>query len=132
MELLRWKTRIAVLWIIHMVSFSAYLILSSVEPKVMPAPQTGSLQISEGTKFGWVFLFCVPWIMAWLSLTLKDAANRWTNFVFGILFAAILILTLIGSFTGGASAALQFNIFWGFVVSLLIIWYAWKWPKQEA
>jgi hypothetical protein len=48
----------------------------------------------------------------------------------GLLFAV--------SLTGGlsmdipyASIALIINYFVGMAVSLLIVWYAWKWPKQQ-
>jgi|WetSurMetagenome_2_1015567.scaffolds.fasta_scaffold642518_2 hypothetical protein len=131
MELLRWKTRLALLWLIHMAYYAAYLFLLAVD--AIEARQGGATQVvTSTTRFGIAFLFFVPSLLAWLSLTLKDAACRWTNFVVGILFAILLIGTLCSAYARGASTALQFNIFTGCVVSLLTVWYAWKWPKQQA
>jgi hypothetical protein len=133
MELLRWKTRISMLWMIMVIN---YLLLMSL-----------NLQASGGTgggempTFRQVIVAFIPFIMAWLTLTLKDSANRWTNLVLGILFAimfiTIVILALAGG--GGEAATPLTTIFAGsamillpLVASLLIIWYAWKWPKQVA
>jgi len=131
-EVLRWKTRIALLWLIHMANFAAYLILSSMEPNAIAARQSGTAQVvTDASRLSIVFLFCVPWLIAWLSLTLKDTASRWTNFVVGILFTVLLVGTLISAQARGASVALRFNIFTGCAVALLTVWYAWKWPKQQ-
>jgi len=135
MELLRWKTRIAVLWIIEAVGMSVFMFLSFMEPgriEGIMAGEFGGMQIGEGVLFFLAIFWFIPWIMAWLSLTLKDSANRWTNFVLGILFAIFLAIGLIESAIGGESAAILVDYFLGIVAAALIAWYAWKWPKQEA
>jgi hypothetical protein len=58
MELLRWKTRISVLWIFLAVSLSAAMLLSFMEPGVIEDLISGEhhgTQISEGL----IFLFAV-------------------------------------------------------------------------
>ena len=134
MELLRWKVRIAALWIICAVGFSAYMFLRIMEPGIIEgiiSGQFGRSQISEGFLLYLAIFWFIPWIMAFLSLTLKDSANRWTNFVLGILFVIFLIIGLIEQTTGGKSAAILVDYFLGIVAAALIAWYAWKWPKQE-
>jgi hypothetical protein len=134
MELQRWKTRIAVLWVIKAMAISVFMVLYFVMPGGIEEIMSGQfegMQISEGVLFyiaGWYF---IPWIMAWLSLTLKDKANRWTNFVLGILFAILIVYGLIDGAMGGQSAAIVVDYFLDLVFTVLIICYAWKWPKQE-
>ena len=135
MELLRWRTRIAVLWVIKAMAISVCLFLTFMEPGVIEGIILGKvmgMQISEGVLFYIAIWYFIPWIMAWLSLTLEDKANRWTNFVLGILFAIVVVYGLIDSAMGGQSAAIVVDYFVDILVTVLIIWYAWKWPKQEA
>ena len=66
--------------------------------------------------------------MAFLSLTLKDKANRWANIILGIIYAGLYLLDLT------AYLAKPYYILLGIftiVFFALIAWYAYKWPKQE-
>ena len=122
MELLRWKTRISMLWIIMVVNYLLVGLLSLRE--------SGGISGEGATTFAQVIVAFIPFIMAWLSLTLKDSANRWTNLVLGILFAIMFIVVLILYFAAGSVTIIPLMIlFLPFVATLLIIWYAWKWPK---
>ena len=80
-EGLRWKTRIAVLWLIYMGNFAAYCI------GIASGQVSRAEAVTNANMITLAVFFLVPSILAWLSLTLKDAANRWMNFVFGILFS---------------------------------------------
>ena len=70
----------------------------------------------------------IPVVMLFLSLTLKYKANRWVNIIVAIFF---VILNLVGlpSYPWGYD---KFLIIVALVFNVLIVWYAWKWPKQEA
>ena len=126
MELLRWKAKISVLWIIQAVAFAAVLFLYLIEGQLETV-------VGEGDRFLVTVFFFIPCIMAWFALVLKDSANRWISFVVGILYAVIKLLTSISAiFTEGTSSVWIFNEIWGFLAAALIIWYAWKMPKQEA
>jgi hypothetical protein len=75
-------------------------------------------------------IFVVPIFMSFMSLTLKDKANRWANRSIGIFFVAFDLIFLILFWEPPA-----YEIFWSIVYlvfTALIVWYAWKWPKQEA
>jgi hypothetical protein len=68
----------------------------------------------------------IPSVMIFLSLSLKAKANRWANIILGIVYAGIILGTFL---MGGAWA---YYIFYGtveIVLTGLIAWYAWKWPK---
>jgi len=74
-----------------------------------------------------MLMMTIPSLMVFLSLILKAKVNRWTNIIMGILHIAIAIANVIGE-------TWAYYIFGGVVevvLLLLIVWYAWKWPKQE-
>ncbi len=76
-------------------------------------------------------ILAVPIFMSFLSLTLKDKANRRTNLSIGIFFVLFELIFLIFVY----SQAPAYEMFWGIaylVFAALVVWYAWKWPKQEA
>ena len=133
MELLRCKTRIAVLWLIQAIGMSAAMILFFMEPGFLEdimAREVLGMEIGEGVMFWLAIFWFIPWIMAWLSLTLKASTNRWISFVFGILFAIYLIIGLIAQSAEGRYAALLVGYFLGVVAGVLIAWHAWKLPKE--
>ena len=129
MEILRWKIRISVLWIFMAVAMSAHSVLAFMEPGAME--QIEEMQISAGMFLFMALFWWVPLVMAVLSVTLKDLANRWTNMILGIVFTALNIFHLI-EHLADPSAHQILIIGSTVVVTALIFWYALKWPKQEA
>ena len=70
-------------------------------------------------------------VMSFLSLTLKDKANRRANLSTGIFFVVWELIFLVFVY----SQAPVYEIFWGFaylIFASLVVWNAWKWPKQGA
>lgn len=78
-------------------------------------------------------IFAVPIFMSFLSLTLKDKANRWTNRGIGMFFAAFdLVFLGLALFIW---RPFGYETVWSFVYptfTALVVWYAWRWPKPEA
>lgn len=75
-------------------------------------------------------LMTLPSVMVFLSLLLKPKINRWANISMGILFTAIMVLVVATSI----DKWMIFYIFLGvieIVITLLIVWHAWSWPKQK-
>jgi len=69
--------------------------------------------------------------MTFLSLSLSAKANRWTNLIVGIFHAVVMIVSnLLVQAEVWAYYAYFMALECVFIV--LIIWTAWKWPKQEA
>lgn len=129
MEILRWKTRIAVLWIFMAVAMAAHSILYFMEPGAVA--EVEGMQLSAGMLMFMALFWWVPLVMAVLSLTLKDSANRWVNFVLGIVFTILSIVHLTEHFA--SPSAHQILIIGStVVVAAFIAWFAWKWPKQQA
>ena len=129
MGILQWKIRISVLWIFMAVAMSAHSVLAFMEPGAME--QIGEMQISAGMFLFMALFWWVPLVMAVLSVTLKDLANRWTNIILGIVFTALNIFHLI-EHLADPSAHQILIIGSTVVVTALIFWHALKWPKQEA
>ncbi|MCK4782440.1 MAG: hypothetical protein KAV87_01720 [Desulfobacteraceae bacterium] len=132
MEVLRWKARIAVLWLFMAVAMSVHSIMGFMEPGMIEEMMSGEI---EGVKLGTgmlVFMalfWLVPLWLAFVSMTLKGSANRWVNFILGIIFTILNIWHFIGHL---ASPVQILIIGSTVVVTALIVWYAWRWPKQEA
>ena len=127
MELLRWKTRISALWIILGVNYITYLNMIS-----RAVPNEAEVRGGGGLRIAFAGVMCLPFLLAWLSLTLKDSANRRTGMVFAIIFAITKLIYMIRNFAPGKPTAVAINELWGLAAALLIIWYACKWPKREA
>ena len=133
------KVKIAVLWLFMAVAYSAHMALSIFEPGVIELITDGKLQLSEGEFiFSAFFAWLIPLTMAFLSVTLKDSANRWANIILGIILTAVNIFHLLfeqltqPSFHMAQPSVHQLllNIS-TVVVTALIVWYAWRWPKRE-
>lgn len=106
----------AVLWMIQAVNLAAVVFYGFwTEP--------GAFGISS-----WIF---IPCLIGFLSVVLKGSANRWMNFILGILTVIMKLRFMIEGFEPGG-IAFRFNELWGLIGAILIVWYAWRWPKQEA
>ena len=69
-------------------------------------------------------------VMVALSILLKPKINRVLNIVFGILFTTMMLFIGFNSNTEWYS----FYVFLAFlesIITALIVWYAWKWPKEK-
>jgi len=74
-------------------------------------------------------LLAIPAFMICLSILLKPLSNKWLNIVFGIFFTAIMLLIAVTSISEWRA----FYVFYAIVESLitaLITWTAFNWPKQ--
>ena len=135
METLLLKVRIAVLWIFLAVGMSASMILALMGPGFIEEVMSGEMEgmkISAGLTIFFSLFWLIPLIMAFLSVTLKDGANRKTNLILGILFLVFNIIHLISHLVQGNLPVdhLVMCIF-AIVVPALIVWYSWKWPREE-
>ena len=70
----------------------------------------------------------IPTLMIFLSVALPAKVNRWAN----IIIAAMYIPYMLFNLAGEAWVHMVFGAVVEVVLLLLIIRYAWKWPKQES
>ncbi|MBE2224537.1 MAG: hypothetical protein IAF02_23560 [Anaerolineae bacterium] len=74
-----------------------------------------------------MFFVAIPTLMIFLSVALPAKVNRWTN----IIVATVYIPYMLFNLAGEAWVHMYFAATMEVVLLLLIIRYAWKWPKQE-
>lgn len=82
--------------------------------------------VSQGTLVATSILLAVPGIMVFLSLALPPRLNRWLNIVLGAFYIVIMLMTMPGAW--------DFYILMGFieiVLTALIVYYAWSWPRRS-
>lgn len=79
---------------------------------------------TQGVLLGTSIMLAIPGVMVFLPLALKPAVSRWTNIAMGVLYTLIMLATMPGAWT--------FYIFFGVVeviLTALVVWYAWRWPR---
>jgi hypothetical protein len=129
MERLTLKARISVLWLSAAVAMSAHSLLSFVDRDV--AEEMWEMEMGAGMLVVLALFWLGPLIMAVLSLSLKDAANRWANIVLGILFTLLNIWHLVEHLTTGPVVHQILIIASTVVFTGLIAWSAWRWPIEK-
>lgn len=85
---------------------------------------------NPGKLFAAAVLMTIPATMVFLSIVLRPKINRILNIIFGLLFTTIMLLIAFTSLTPWRT----FYVFLALVESILtalIVWYSWKWPKQK-
>ncbi len=75
-------------------------------------------------------ILAIPSVMVAVSIFLKPKINRILNILFGTLFTLMMIFIGIMS----TNEWYLFYVFLAFlesIITALIVWYAWKWPKER-
>ncbi len=122
------KLKLSALWAAIMFLYVYADVLSLFRPgqlAEMTQGMMGPLQVSQVSLLTASAIVIVPTLMIVLSLILKQPLNRWANITLGVLFTLVNISNLIGE-------TWVYYLVFGtleIVLTLLIIVYAWKWPK---
>ncbi len=80
---------------------------------------------TQGVLLGEAIFMSLPSAMTFLSLVLSAGLNRWANIVLAGVFTLAMIATMPGAWS--------FYIYLGcveVVLTAVIIWQAWSWPRQ--
>jgi uncharacterized membrane protein len=89
----------------------------------------GPVQVTQLLLLGIAVVMAFPAVMVALSLILPAPWSRWLNVVAGIIYTAIVLVTMVGAWASNS----YFYIYLGVVEVALTscaVWYAVKWPKQ--
>ena len=147
MEALKCKMKISILWIFFAVATSGATICLFMEPGFLDdlregifRCQTHSILITSmfGEKLGEgvMVLFALSWLlpltMSFLTQILSHAINRRANIILGVFLVIVAIDGVVSHIRSGWFP-LQHLLFLIvlFIVPVLIIWYAWRLPKEE-
>jgi Sec-independent protein secretion pathway component TatC len=123
------RAKLSTLWILVLFNMVFADIVGFMNPGSLERIITGSeaaFEITQGLLLVFAVLLEIPIIMVFLSRMLNRRANQLAN------TAAVVLTTLF--VIGGRSDYLSYYFFATVeVVSmLLILWFAWSWPKPEA
>ncbi len=89
--------------------------------------ETGAM--APGAVLGFAVLMETGIAMVLLSRILEYGANRWANIIVGVIHTASVFSSL---FTEPPTPSYVLFASVEIVCTLVIIWYAWKWPKAES
>jgi hypothetical protein len=126
------KIKLSGLWVALMFFYLYRDVLGFMEPghvEDLLAGELAGVQMTHAVLLGSAVLMAIPSVMVFLSLALKVTANRWVNIILSIVRIAILGGTF---FVGEISTLYAFYAMVEFLLIVLIVWHAWKWPLREA
>jgi hypothetical protein len=84
-------------------------------------------EATQGVLVGVSAMMAIPSAMVFLSLAMPPVLNRWLNLLLGLAYTAIMLMTMRGAPT--------FYVFMGVIevlLTVLIVWHAWTWPRRQA
>lgn len=125
------KLKISALWVSVMFCYLYGDYFGLYQPGALQAMLEGKMgplgPTTQGVLLGTSLMMAIPSVMVFLSLALKPNLNRWVNIIVGVIYTVIMLITMPGAWV--------YYIFLGaieVVLTALIVWYAWTWPKQQA
>ena len=121
MDDLSYKVRLATLWLLAMIAFSAYRML---------ALSAGATEVSLLGDQDFASYLLVMAAFAFLSLTLPSRLNRLANIIAGSIFGVAQVIMLVDGLVGYTSEV--FNAMTGVTVVAMasVIWLAYRWPNR--
>ncbi len=128
---IRLRPILSALWATMMFLYVYADVLSLYRPGELDDIRNGKMgpqDVSQFTLVAASAVVIVPTLMIFLSLILPSGVNRWINITAGAVFALVNIGNLIGE---------TWTYYWIFgileiVVTILIVWYAWRISGEEA
>ncbi|MHA2002593.1 MAG: DUF6326 family protein [Candidatus Thorarchaeota archaeon] len=123
------KIKISALWASLMFAYSYADVLGFYSPGNLAEILTGEIAgvpLTPEMLFAMAILMGVPIVMVFLSLLLMPKVNRILNIIAGIAYIVVLGATFLGPLTPYYVVLASIEL----VCLLLIVWFAFKWPKQ--
>jgi uncharacterized protein DUF6326 len=124
------KIKISALWVSVMFCYLYADYFGLYVPGTLQGMLAGKMgplgPTTQGVLVGTAVMMAIPSLMVFLSLVLKANVSRWVNIIFGVIYTVIILITMWDW---------AFYIFFGIIeviLTSLIVWYAWNWPRQEA
>ncbi|MGY5876171.1 MAG: DUF6326 family protein [Candidatus Thorarchaeota archaeon] len=123
------KKKLSILWVARMLTGLQGDVIRLMDPGMLQEiiDGTTAIPMTEEMLAGMAMLMMLPIAMVFLSWELKYKPNRWLNIVVAIFF---IVFDGIGFIMPRPLFENVLGI--GYVVfCALIVWFAWKWPKEE-
>lgn len=125
------KAKLSALWVALMFFYiyaDILLFYRQGHVEGLIAGETGGMKITPAFVLGSAVVMAIPSVMVFLSLALKATVNRWANIGVGVVYVVVLGATLL---IGKTTADSLLYAVVEAVLIALIVWHAWKWPKEE-
>ena len=123
------KIKLSALWVALMFFYSYNDIFGFYRQDIVGEVLSGKIALNQVFLFGAAILMAIPIFMIFLSLALPAKVNRRVNIIAGIVYVGILVPAIL--VPGESWAYYVFYEILEAVFIALIVWHAWKWPKQE-
>ena len=123
------RAKLSTLWVFVLFNLIFSEFHRLLQPGFLEEVMTGTIsgvQMSQEVLLLGAVVLEIPIAMALLSRVLRYRVNRWANIIAGAMTIAIVLFNM--------SADLD-NIFFstiGVVAMFLVVWYAWRWHRQQA
>jgi hypothetical protein len=133
MKILTLKIRILVLWIFTGASITAEVALYLYKNGLIAEIISGDAGIAPTDLVIWTCRWLIPFVLAFLTVVLKDKSSRIVNLVFGAIFLVFNIFqfAMRAATEQDLPAFLIIIIVSSTVTAALILWSAVRWPKFE-
>lgn len=123
------RIKLSALWVVLMLLYIYPDILAYVQPgniQEILAGEMDGIRISQGLLLGGTIAMAISSFMVYLCLVLKPRFLRWANIILSVAYIAMVLAFLPGNW-----AYYIFNSCLEILVSGMIMWQAWKWPRLE-
>jgi hypothetical protein len=88
--------------------------------------EIGGVPLTQEMLFTMASLMAVPIVMVFHSLILMPKANRMLNIIAAIVYIVVLLATILATITACYVVLAGIEL----VCLVLIVWFAFKWPKH--
>ncbi len=133
MKILTLKIRILVLWIFTGASITAEVALYLYENGWIAKIISGDAGIGPANLVIWTCRWLIPFVLAFLTVLLKDKHSRIANLIFGAIFLVFNIFQFAMRAGTGQDlpAFLVIIVVFSMIAAALILWSAIRWPKSD-
>jgi hypothetical protein len=124
------RLKISALWIAMLLLYAFGDIFGFFAPgqiEEVIAGEISGIKITQVFLFGISVYIAIASVMVFLSLILRPSISRWANMVLPILYIVSIVVSAIGE----TAAYYLFLSVAESGVLLVIVWYAWTWPRHE-
>jgi hypothetical protein len=129
------RVRLSVLWLFATLNYIYADVFFCIDVLGSNKGAISVIHFSPGAWVGIAILMEIPMAMILLSRSLKPTANRWANIVAGIIETAAVLLTSFILPILKLTRTSSYYLFFGTIevaCTSLIVWYAWRWPREIA
>ena len=129
------RVRLSVLWLFATLNYIYADVFFCIDVLGSKKGSISVIHFSPGAWLGIAILMEIPIAMILLSRILKPEANRWANIVAGIIESAAVLLAQFIFPIFHITETSSYYLFFGaleVVCTSLIVWYAFRWPRESA